>query len=84
MTQPKSNKSTHPGATGKAEPEQIAIAREVHTLAQMVYGQLAVTQPWVFASPAPWGPTGASAMAFPQGRSWSPPMGGAPHFHQFR
>jgi len=86
MTQPKpekNEKSARRAPSGSIDPKQQLVAREAHTLAQMVYGQLAMTRPWILAGPTPWGAS-ASPSATDLRRFGSPPVGGAPYFHQFR
>ena len=36
-------------------PEDLRTAYQVHTLAQMLYGHLATSHPWVSATPSSWG-----------------------------
>jgi hypothetical protein len=50
----KTSGKTHPEGQPSAGPsqEEIRNAYEIHTLAQMLYGQLAMTHPWAAAMPA--------------------------------
>ena len=65
-------------------PEELAAVLEAHTLAQMIYGRIAATRPWLLSAPTPGSATPAPAMSDPRRSFVSPPIGGAPYFHQFR
>lgn len=67
MTTRKTQHTSNAATASKAEqdPEDLRAAYQIHTLAQAIYGRLAVTHPWVmsFATPDPfsephqWPPT---------------------------
>ena len=55
---------------GGPSPYELRTALEVHTLAQMLYGQITHSHPWIAYGGFP--PYGPVAMHEPQGPPWSP------------
>jgi hypothetical protein len=48
-------RAQHPPMQGTPTAEDLRTAYEIHTLAQMVYGQLAATHPWMATQTWPMG-----------------------------
>jgi hypothetical protein len=65
-------KTTEKTSARRPEPsaEEVQAAYQCHTLAQILYGRIAATHPWLLQAPrAPWWPTGAVHVP-PWSRTW--------------
>jgi len=82
-------KTKHEGRIQTAAPaahtkEELRTALEVHTLAQMLYGQIAVSHPWIaYGAWAPHGHLGVHEPSLGQATIPVPPAWGGPWVQPF-
>jgi hypothetical protein len=79
---PGKEQPSSPARGGAPAPEDIRTAYEAHTLAQMVYGHLTTTHPWLNAQPGTYGYGYGAASQAPHpaaAQGWIVPWGYSPY-----